>query len=173
VSPKKKTIEAKKLILTSLCGVSPLKVDTATPVNATASRALARPIPAHKSHPFSRLKGSFKSDTTVPNIKLKKKTQNPGRNYKQKASYHSKRLISTIAKHIFRKRLEGVEDSIKNSKNNGSCNATKKIIRKKPKQINKCSGHFLYCLLHAINIQYYKFGIGEVMVKGGMLHPYS
>lgn len=56
--------------LTSLCGVSPLKKDTATPVNEMAAIAPTRPIPAHKSHPFRRLKGSFKSETMVHNINL-------------------------------------------------------------------------------------------------------
>nr|AFK40816.1 unknown [Lotus japonicus] len=33
-------------------GVSPLKKDTATPVNAMAARAPISPTPAHKSQPF-------------------------------------------------------------------------------------------------------------------------
>uniref|UniRef100_A0A2P2LSC1 Uncharacterized protein n=1 Tax=Rhizophora mucronata TaxID=61149 RepID=A0A2P2LSC1_RHIMU len=45
----------------SLCEVSPFNADMATPVNAIASRAPKRPIPAHKIHPFCRLKGSLKS----------------------------------------------------------------------------------------------------------------
>lgn len=53
---------ALQIFLTSLSGFSPLKKDKTTPVKTMAPRAPARPIPAHKSHPFCRLNGSFKSD---------------------------------------------------------------------------------------------------------------
>uniref|UniRef100_A0A2P2LSD1 CAAX amino terminal protease family protein n=1 Tax=Rhizophora mucronata TaxID=61149 RepID=A0A2P2LSD1_RHIMU len=56
----------------SLCEVSPFNADMATPVNAIASRAPKRPIPAHKIHPFCRLKGSLKSETvSLPNADKK------------------------------------------------------------------------------------------------------
>lgn len=51
---------------TCLCGLSPPK-DRAGPVNATAITTAPRPIPAHKSHPFCRLKGSLKSETREDN----------------------------------------------------------------------------------------------------------
>lgn len=53
--------------LTSLCGVSPLNKDMAAPVIEMAVMAPTRPIPAHKSHPFCRLKGSLTSETTIVN----------------------------------------------------------------------------------------------------------
>lgn len=53
--------------LTSLSGLSPLNKDMATPVNEMAVMAPTRPIPAHKSHPFCRLKGSLTSETIIVN----------------------------------------------------------------------------------------------------------
>lgn len=49
--------------LTSLSGLSPLNNAMEAPSKAIASTAPTRPTPAHKSHPFRRLKGSFNSET--------------------------------------------------------------------------------------------------------------
>lgn len=58
--------EVASKFLTSRCGgFSPLNKDIAAPVNAIAKMAPPRPIPAHKSHPFCRLKGSLKSATPL------------------------------------------------------------------------------------------------------------
>ena len=51
-----------RLYLTSLCGCSPLKKVKAVPANAIAIIAPTRPIPAHRSQPFRKLKGSFQSE---------------------------------------------------------------------------------------------------------------